>query len=105
MFSLCEVSEYLWNNFLYVGKDTVETNEHEELAKKLGKSGEVVPKLMSDLFDKGYHLNIDNCYTREKVLNFLIDWDTVACGTAMGNRIKAPESLKDQPLEKGGGLY
>ena len=105
MFSLCEVSGYLWNSFLYVGKDTVETNEHEELAKNLGKSGEVVPNLISDLFDKGYHLYIDNCYTRKKLLNFLRDRDTVACGTAMGNRIKAPKSLKNQPLEKGGGVY
>ena len=105
MFSLCEVSGYLWNSFLYVGKDTVETNEHEELAKNLGKSGEVVANLISDLFDKGYHLYIDNCYTRQKLLNFLRDRDTVACGKAMGNRIKAPKSLKNQPLEKGGGVY
>ena len=101
MFSLCEVSGYLWNSIFYVGKDAIETNEHKELAKNLGKSGAVVPKLMSGLFDKGYHLYIDNWYTGEKLLNFKKDCDTVACGTAMGNRIKAPKSLKDQPLEKG----
>ena len=56
---------------------------------------------MRDLFDKGYHLYIKNCYTSKKLLNFLKDRDTVACGTAVGNRIKAPKSLKDQPLEKG----
>ena len=56
---------------------------------------------MSDLFDKGYHLYINNWYTSKKLQNFLRDQDTVACGTAMGNRIKAPKSLKDQPLEKG----
>ena len=56
---------------------------------------------MSDLFDKGYHLYIDTWYTSEKLLNFLSDQDTVACGTAMGNKIKALKSLKDQPLEKG----
>ena len=101
MLSLCEVSGYLWNSFVYVGKDAVETNEHKELAKNLGKSGAVVPKLMSDLFDKGYHLYINNWYTSEKKLNFLRDQDTLASGTAMGNRIKAPKSLKDQLLEKG----
>ena len=63
MFSLCEVSGYLWNSIFYVGKDAIETNEHKELAKNLGKSGAVVPKLMSDLFDKGYHSYIDNWYT------------------------------------------
>ena len=26
---------------------------------------------------------------------------TVACGTAMGNRLKVPSSLKTEPLEKG----
>ena len=56
---------------------------------------------MRDLFDKGYHLYIKNCYTSKKLLNFLKDRDTVACGTAVGNRIKAPKSLKDQPLGKG----
>ena len=85
MFSLCEVSGYPWNRFVYVGKDAVETNEHRELAKNLGKSEAVAPKLMSDLFDKGYHLYIDNWCTSKKLLNFLRDWDTVACGTAMGN--------------------
>ena len=94
------VSGYLWNSFVYVGKDKVEMNEHKELAKNLGKSGAVVPKLMSDLFDKGYHLYIDNWYT-SVITKFLRDQDTVACGTAMGNRIKAPKSFKDQPLEKG----
>ena len=49
MFSLCEVSGYPWNSFVYVGKDAVETNEHKELAKNLDKSGAVAPKLMSDL--------------------------------------------------------
>ena len=97
MFSLCKVSGYLWNSFVYVVKGTVETNEHKELAKNLGKSGAVAPKLMSDFCDKGYHLFIDYWYTSKNLLNFLRDRDTVAYGTAMGNRIKAPKSLKDQP--------
>ena len=100
MFSLCEVSGYLWNGLVYVGKDAVKANEHKELAKNLGKSGAVVPKLMSDLFDKGHHLYNDNWYTSEELLDFLRDRDTLACEPAMGNRIKA-KSLKDQPLEKG----
>ena len=37
MFSFCAVSGYFWNSFVYVGKDTVESNEHKELAKNLGK--------------------------------------------------------------------
>ena len=102
MVSLCEVSGCLWNRFVYGGKGALERNEHKELAKNLGKSGAVVTKLMIDLFDKGCHLYIDNWYTSGKLLNFLRDQDTVFCGTAMGNRIKAPKSLKDQSLEKCG---
>ena len=33
MFFLCEVLGYLWNGFVYVGKNSVETNEHKELQK------------------------------------------------------------------------
>ena len=36
MFSLCKVSGYLWNSFVYVVKGTVETNKHKELVKKSG---------------------------------------------------------------------
>ena len=39
MFSLCEVSSYLWNSFVYIGKDLPADND--EIEKELGKSGDV----------------------------------------------------------------
>ena len=50
MYSLCEVSGYFWNSFVYVSKEAVETNEHKEIAKNLGKSGAVVSRMMGTIY-------------------------------------------------------
>ena len=60
MFSLCELNLYLWNFFVYLGKEAIMSNEEQENIKKLGKSGAVVPKMTADLCRKGYHLYVDN---------------------------------------------
>ena len=101
MFSLCEVSGYLWNSFVYLGKNCNPTEDEINYERELGKSGAVVPKLMSSLYNQGYHLYIDNWYTSEKLFRHLESEGTVACGTAMGHRLKIPESLKEERLEKG----
>ena len=101
MFSVCEVSGYLWNSFVYVRKNANKTLEEQAFVKELGKSGAVVPKLMSDLYGNGYHLYVDNWYTSERLFKHLSENGTVACGTAIGNRLKVPQSLKEEPLEKG----
>ena len=44
---------------------------------------------------------IDNWYTSEKLFWHLGSEGTLACGTAMGHRLKIPESLKEERLEKG----
>ena len=38
MFSVCEVSGYFWNSFVYVGKNANETLEEQAFVKELGKS-------------------------------------------------------------------
>ena len=101
MFSLCEVSGYLWNSFVYLGKNYNPAEDEINYERELGKSGAVVPKLMSSLYNQGYHLYIDNWYTSEKLFRHLESEGTVACGTAMGHRLKIPESLKEERLEKG----
>ena len=101
MFSLCEVSGYLWNSFVYLGKEANTSPEEAALQKELGKSGAVVPKLMSELYGKGHHLYVDNWYTSERLFRHLEQNGTVACGTAMGYRLRVPNSLKTQALEKG----
>ena len=80
-FSLCEESDYLWNTYVYVGRDT--RDEDSNLIKHLGKSGAFIFKLMSDLFGKGYHLYVDNWYTSENLVRYLLDSKTLICGIAM----------------------
>ena len=65
MFSACKVSCYLWNSFAYVEKNANETPEEQAFVKELGRSGAVVPKLMSDLYSNGYNLSVENWYTSE----------------------------------------
>ena len=60
-FSLCEDCGYLWNTYVYAGKDAAD--EGFGLVEQLGKSGAVVPKLKSLSFSKIYHLYVVNCYT------------------------------------------
>ena len=101
MFSLCEVSGYLWNSFVYLGKNYNPTEDEINYERELGKSGAVVPKLMSSLYNQGYYLYIDNWYTSEKLFQHLESEGTVACCTAMGHRLKISELLKEERLEKG----
>ena len=56
---------------------------------------------MSDLYGNGYHLYVDNWYTSERLFKYLSENGTVDCGAATGNRLKVPQSLKEEPLEKG----
>ena len=59
-FSLCETSVYLWNLYVYLGKVKNSPGD-AAYAEELGKSGAAVLKLMSELYNKGYHLYMDNC--------------------------------------------
>ena len=54
---------------------------------QLGKSGAVIPKLMKDLYGKGYQLYTDNWYTSGKLFSHLQVNGTAACGTEMPNRL------------------
>ena len=81
------------------------TAEEKELEKQLGKSGAVVPKLMSNLLDFGYKLYVDNQYTSKKLFRYLEENGTGACGTAKANRLKVPRSFIKEPLEKGQSTF
>ena len=80
-FSLCEASGYLWNSYVYLGKQNNIPADEADLNKKLGISGAVVPKLMSELYNKGYHVYMDNWYTSEKLFLHLEENGTAACGS------------------------
>ena len=103
IFSLCELSGYLWNSFVYLGKEAIMSNEEQEYIK-LGKSGAVGPKLMPYLYGKGYHLYVDNWYINEKLF-LLEDNGTAACGTAVGHRLTVPKSMKEKYLSNGEYTY
>ena len=52
------------------------SNEEQEYIKKLRKSGAVVPKLIADLYGKGYHLTtgtpVKNCFIILKKMKHLL---------------------------------
>ena len=81
------------------------SNKEQEYIKKLGKSGAVVPKMMADLYGKGYDLYVDNWYTSEKFFRHLEENGTAAWGTAMGHRLTVPKSMKDESLSKSECTY
>ena len=101
LFSLCEDSGYLWNSYIYLGKNENLTEEEKLWDSHLGKSGAVVPRLMNGLFGVGYKLYLDNWYTSHKLFSYLEENGTAACGTARANRIDLPGSFKKAALPKG----
>ena len=101
MFSLCENSGYLWNSFVYMGKEPGRNKDNPQLVQRLGKSGAVIPRLMETLLNKGYRLYVDNWYTSQELFTYLYENGTAACGTARKIRIKLPSAFTDAPLGKG----
>ena len=73
--------------------------------EELGKSGAVVPKLMSELHNKGYHVYIDNWYTSLKLFQHLKSNGAAACGTAWKDRIIPLQSLRNENLECGESTF
>ena len=51
-FSLSKVSKYLWNDFVYLGKEENVSAGKATLMKELALIGLVVPKLVSELISK-----------------------------------------------------
>lgn len=101
IFSLCENSGYLWNSYVYLGKEPDQHVGDPQLVNRLGASGAVVPRLLKDLLGKGYHVYVDNWYTGEPLFAYLYENDTAACGTARKNRLKLPATFKNPNLPKG----
>lgn len=57
----------------------------QQLVNRLGFSSAIIPKLMGNLLDKGYHVYVDNWYTREVLFTYLSEHDMAASGTAQKN--------------------
>ena len=71
----------------------------------LGKSGAVVPKLMSELYNKGYHVYMDNWYTSLKLFQHLESNGTAACGTTWKDRIMPLRSLHNESLKRAESAF
>ena len=99
LFSLCESSGYVWNSFVYLGKEPDRLGGNPALERRLGKSGAVVPRLLEGLMGLGYNLYVDNWYTSQELFSYLRENGTVACGTARKNRIKLPRDFTSAPLD------
>jgi len=92
---------YLWNSFVYLGKEPNRNGDNPDLVRRLDKSGAVIPRLMGTLLNEGYRLYVDNWYTSQVLFNYLHENNTAACGTAQKKRIKLPKEFTDAPLAKG----
>ena len=85
MLSLCEDSGYLWNSFVYLGKNPGNDNENLELKNRTGKTGVILVSLAKDLFGLDFQLYVDNWYTSEALCNYLHEYQACATGTARKN--------------------
>ena len=83
--SLCEDSGYLWNPFVYLGRNPGNDNENLELKNRTGKTGVIVVSLAKDLFGLGFKLYVDNWHTSEALFNYLYENQTCATRTAKKN--------------------
>ena len=92
---------YLWNSFVYLGKEPNRNDDDPQLVQRLGKSGAVITRLMEALLNKGYRLYVDNWYTSQELFTYLLENGTAACGTARKKQIKLPRAFTEAPLAKG----
>ena len=88
----------MWNSEVYTGKDV---SKVDEIPGLVGKTAQVVGRLMKDLIGNGHHLYLDNFYTSEHLFTYLLQNNTGACGTVRKNRVKLPIEFKSQKLTKG----
>ena len=96
---------YVWDLFVYTGKQTKYDFEIEGLSdekvKTLTKPTKIVLRLMQSLLNKGYTLGIDNFYTSPELFEILLDNETDAIGTVRSNRKLLSQVVKSKVLKKG----
>ena len=64
----------LWNSYVYLGKEPNRHATDRQLGNRLGSSGAVIPRLMENLLDKGYHVYVDS----KALFTYLSEHDTAA---------------------------
>ena len=87
-------SKYLYNGFPYLGKDSTRSGD-------VSVPTDVVMKLMSPLFKKGYNVTCDNYFTSLDLTLRLAEQHCSLVGTIRQNRREVPTVLKEtQPLHE-----
>jgi len=99
-FSLCDNTGYLYNTEVYVGKTNV-AKELTDQEKAIGKTGQIVMRLMAPILDKGHRLFVDNWYTSVPLFRLLRDRSTPACGTVRKNRAQFPPEFINRKMGQG----
>lgn len=104
-FSICDQNGYLYNTEVYVGKNNDKDRQLTNEEKAMGKSGQVILRLMTGLLDKGHHLYVDNWYTSVPLFKHLSEKQTPCCGTIRKNRGKFPSTFTNMKLPRGQTLH
>ncbi|XP_065642425.1 piggyBac transposable element-derived protein 4-like [Hydra vulgaris] len=82
-FALCEsATGYIWNCFLYTGKEMTESFA-PDLKKYKYQATKIVITLMDYLIGNGYCLHIDNWYTSYEICKVLLDHNTDCIDTLL----------------------
>ena len=98
-FEICEsVSGYIWNFFIYIGKDTI---YDESINESIPMGSKVVQTLVKPLYGKGYCINMDNFFSSPELFETLCENGTDAVGTIRANRKGVPKQLIQHKLKKG----
>ena len=89
------------HTMVYCGK------KRSQPASQFGHSYDVVRELMleSSLFNKGYHLYVDNFYTSPTLTEFLYTQKTLLTGTLRANRKGVPLMMKSAKPKVGECIY
>ena len=87
---------YVQDLILYTDGTTL-----DDIDRELGLSGSIVQTLMEPYLDKNHVLFTDNWYTSPKLMQFLWNRGTGACGTVCWNQKRMPPVA---PLRQRGAV-
>ena len=98
LFNLCEESGYTYRFHIYTGKEDPAFMIQDHLppeAAHLTATEKIVVFMTQDILDQGYHVFMDNWYSGARLYQYMLNRDTVCCGTIRSNRVP----LEVQQLE------
>lgn len=90
LFCLCETSGYIFRFRVYTGKDDRVSSLEGTLppdAPKFLKTEELVVHMVQPLLDRGYHLFMDNWFSRVSLYWYLYHHQTLATGTVRVHQV------------------